>query len=796
MKILDVLQLFLSNKAVASIFHEIDGYHPDGLKAHQFETKTLLGPFLRISPLLISIAAFNYTDGITKSQIRSIDESLQAEHNMSVNRLFSLCDKLVRAGGAAREAFLKLLADIVNKNHLRRGSHADPRKNASDSFMINLSLILVKFAQPFLATLNPKMLEKIDIHYLSQRNKLLDLTEETKINSTIQEYDENYTDDKLTDKPLNFISDCFYLLLAYIHYGIGGIYISADRVKSGVKQLTEQLKKVEDMLQKAGSQAQTNPLMKMMIETKVNPLKKELHNLKAMKCAIEMFATNRNTQLEVFDIIIGSVTFFMKLVDPTHKYPSAPLQIPLRNMDDDVDKLDDIEYLRSISPVPFKYYPEMFIEGIVNYCHYISRYNNNPMFQNEEKLNKFVEFSITILRCPELVSNPHLKARLTEVLFFGSLPLQNGRDGYMMDIFNNNTKVKKNLMISLLDFYVMVEKTGASSQFYDKFNTRYHISFILEQLWKFDFFKDDLKRIAQKLQTFFVRLIARMLNDTTYLLDESLNHLHIIGSCQREIASRANGNPPSNDDSDEDLQAKLADSERIAKSFVQLTNKTILLFNLFTEETPRSFTIVEIVDRLAGMLNYNLVALVGPKYNELKVKDPEAYQFKPSELLFQLSSIFINLSNEQPFVDAVARDQRSFDPECFKRAIKILYKVGKVPGPEFETKLIGFVERAEQVQKEDEEEEMELGDIPDDFLDPLMYTLMKDPVKLPHSKISMDRSVLKAHLMNDPTDPFNRTPLKLEDVDDDVELKEKIQAFIKERKAALKQDKDGDVVMK
>ncbi|GMG40316.1 unnamed protein product [Ambrosiozyma monospora] len=403
MKILDVLQLFLSNKAVASIFHEIDGYHPDGLKAHQFETKTLLGPFLRISPLLTSIAAFNYTDGITKSQTRSIDESLQAEHTMSANRLFSLCDKLVRAGGAARQAFLKLLADIVNKNHLRRGSHADPRKNASDSFMINLTLILVKFAQPFLATLNPKMLEKIDIHYLSQRNKLLDLTEETKINSTIQEYDEHYTDDKLTDKPLNFISDCFYLLLAYIHYGIGGIYISADRVKSGVKQLTEQLKKVEAMLQKAGSQAQTNPLMKIMIETKVNPLKKELHNLKAMKCAIEMFASNRNMQMEVFDIIIGSVTFFMKLVDPTHKYPSVPFQIPLRNMDDDVDKLDDIEYLRSISPVPFKYYPEMFIEGIVNYCHYISKYGNNPMFQNEEKLNKFVEFSITILRCPELV---------------------------------------------------------------------------------------------------------------------------------------------------------------------------------------------------------------------------------------------------------------------------------------------------------------------------------------------------------------------------------------------------------
>ncbi|GMF58575.1 unnamed protein product [[Candida] boidinii] len=87
---------------------------------------------------------------------------------------------------------------------------------------------------------------------------------------------------------------------------------------------------------------------------------------------------------------------------------------------------------------------------------------------------------------------------------------------------------------------------------------------------------------------------------------------------------------------------------------------------------------------------------------------------------------------------------------------------------------------------------MELGDdIPDEFLDPLMFTIMKDPVKLPHSKVSMDRSVLKAHLMNDPTDPFNRTPLKLEDVEDDEELKLKIETFKKEKKSSKINNNDS-----
>ncbi len=45
-----------------------------------------------------------------------------------------------------------------------------------------------------------------------------------------------------------------------------------------------------------------------------------------------------------------------------------------------------------------------------------------------------------------------------------------------------------------------------------------------------------------------------------------------------------------------------------------------------------------------------------------------------------------------------------------------------------------------------------------------MFTLMEDPVFLPTSKISIDRSTIRSHLLSDPNDPFNRAPLKIEDV--------------------------------
>ena len=48
--------------------------------------------------------------------------------------------------------------------------------------------------------------------------------------------------------------------------------------------------------------------------------------------------------------------------------------------------------------------------------------------------------------------------------------------------------------------------------------------------------------------------------------------------------------------------------------------------------------------------------------------------------------------------------------------------------------------------------------------DPLMATLMEDPVILPSSRQIVDLATIRSHLLSDPHDPFNRVPLKIEDV--------------------------------
>ena len=78
-------------------------------------------------------------------------------------------------------------------------------------------------------------------------------------------------------------------------------------------------------------------------------------------------------------------------------------------------------------------------------------------------------------------------------------------------------------------------------------------------------------------------------------------------------------------------------------------------------------------------------------------------------------------------------------------------------------------------------QEVELGDIPDDFLDPLLCGLMTDPVKLP-SGVVVDRAVISQHLLNDSIDPFSRQHLTVAMLEPDVELKARIDAWLQEKR--------------
>jgi ubiquitin conjugation factor E4 B len=95
----------------------------------------------------------------------------------------------------------------------------------------------------------------------------------------------------------------------------------------------------------------------------------------------------------------------------------------------------------------------------------------------------------------------------------------------------NYTYIERYLISSLMKFYADVERTGASSEFYDKFQIRYHISMIFKNLWPQPKYQAEFVN-ESKTGRQFVKFINMLINDTTYLLDESLDTLKRIHEIQ------------------------------------------------------------------------------------------------------------------------------------------------------------------------------------------------------------------------------------------------------------------------
>ena len=278
---------------------------------------------------------------------------------------------------------------------------------------------------------------------------------------------------------------------------------------------------------------------------------------------------------------------------------------------------------------------------------------------------------------------------------------------------------------------------------------------------------------------FFVRFVNLLLNDVTYVLDESFDSFNKIHDLQKQLNSpdAAQMDPTVKQEKEEALLA----AQGKAKSYMNLTNETVDMLKLFTEALADSFTMSEIVQRLADMLDYNLDAMAGPKRLNLKIANPQEYGFNPKQLLSALVDVYLNLRDKESFQLAVARDGRSYKPENFENASAIMSRYALKSTTDINT-WNKFAATVKEVKEVDDQEEEDLGEIPDEFLDPLMYSLMSDPVILPSSKVSIDRATIRSHLLSDPNDPFNREPLKIEQVIPNSELKEQIENFKAEKK--------------
>lgn len=198
--------------------------------------------------------------------------------------------------------------------------------------------------------------------------------------------------------------------------------------------------------------------------------------------------------------------------------------------------------------------------------------------------------------------------------------------------------------------------------------------------------------------------------------------------------------------------------------------------------TLETFLLEELCPRLVGMLLHVLTKLVGSRGLELKVDNPSQYEFRPKEMLRDLCAIFSLFATSEVFQTECAR--AGCEPSLLRTALKTCRRLNLLTGESmvaFES-LPGLVEAA--LQRVNQDEKL-MADAPDEFLDEILSTYMKDPVVLPSGHF-VDRSTITQHLLNDPIDPFSREAMTIDDVKPAVDLKAKMTAWLEEKRSGQK----------
>ncbi|RYO32761.1 Ubiquitin conjugation factor [Alternaria arborescens] len=741
-----ILRVFVRFPPLVAALAQSETFLPANIEAQHIETHSFLGPFFRLSPMQAEVA-MNYFAGssaVDKGLIANAQRAVRMTLQTHQEELLDITNTFIK-NKESREKMLDWLALTVNKNHMRRAMQVDKKKVSSDGFMVNVTVILDRLCEPFMDATFAKI-DRIDIDYL-RRSPRVDIQDETKINADQKTSDEFYS--TKASGTNNFISEVFFLTVAAHHYGLEAANTKLSTLQKDVKWLEKELVKLEP----ERSKYMTSQAQLAIFDNHVKKMKDQIERGKCSILAIQGVLLDETMQARSMQLMRYVIVWLLRIASPGTSFPKSELQLPLPKE----------------QPVEFKCLPEYFVEDIVGNFKFITRYM--PHIITTTQCEELVKICIAFLRSSEYIKNPYLKSGLVTILFHGVWGIPGRPKGVLGDTLFAHDFAMKHLLHALMKFYIECESTGTHTQFFDKFNIRYEIFQVIKCIWPNPIYREHLATEARVNLDFFVQFVNLLLNDVTFVLDESFTAFKEIHDLSRELK---NAPASMEQTARQEQEEKLASAQGKAKSYMQLTNETVAMLKLFTEALADSFTKKEVVVRLAHMLDYNLEALVGPKKSQLKVENPEEYGWNPRNMLAEVTDVYLNLESKQSFIDAVATDGRSYREEYMTEAYKILQRF-KLKSPEQMEQWQSMSDRIKEAKAQADMVEADLGEIPDQYLDPILASLMEDPVTLPVSKQIVDRGTIQAHLLSDPHDPFNRTPLKIEDVIPNDELREEIQ---------------------
>ncbi|XP_070562106.1 ubiquitin conjugation factor E4 B-like isoform X2 [Ptychodera flava] len=717
-------------------------------EGREFQRLSLLGNFFGLSVFAEDdnkvVDKFFSGPMSNDNTVKLINASLQNSLETVRSELFKVLHSVL-VNSDSRENGLSYIAAAINRNQKKSQMQADDSLLCNDGFMLNCLYVLQQLSLKI-------KLDKVDPMYLHHPKCRLDVSQDSRLKATspeVTEWRKKLNEDPSIWTDPKFTTECYYLTLHCHHLALLPCTRHYSRRLRALRELGRMIEELQSQ-ESTWRYTSTDKRNRQLIEKWRSQQKKLLRSKMCSDAGLLDESLMRRSLT-----FYGSVVKF--LTNVMTKQTGQEITLPLPQE----------------VPMEFATLPDYYAEDIAEFLLFIL--HHMPQVLDDTYLPDIVLFIVLIVCSPNYLSNPYLVAKFVELLFVVNPAIQD-RTRHVHDMIVNQPLGAIHLAPALMRFYTDVESTGSSNEFYDKFSIRYHISVIFKSLWNMPLHRQAIVTESNSGKD-FVRFVNMLMNDTTFLLDESLDCLKRIHEVQ-EIMKKEEWKRMTQDEQQEKRQ-QLSTDERQVRSYLTLAGETLDMFHYLTRTIQEPFLRPELASRLAAMLNFNLQQLCGKKCNDLKVENKEKYGFEPKKLLNQLTDIYLHLDCRK-FAEAIAADERSYRKEVFDDAVSVMTRAVIKAESEIK-KFRDLANLVEEIVISNMKRDIDFEDAPDEFKDPLMDTLMTDPVLLPPSGSVMDRPIIERHLLNSSTDPFNRQPLTSEELVSMPELKQKIQQWMKQK---------------
>ena len=252
----------------------------------------------------------------------------------------------------------------------------------------------------------------------------------------------------------------------------------------------------------------------------------------------------------------------------------------------------------------------------------------------------------------------------------------------------------------------------------------------------------------------------------------------------RQLNSRQNGTGNYADEEPETIDFT-KDSQAIGCNFMVIFSGILeRLIKMIMHKRLDCIFGIATRDKFTMTILFSINEMVGEKRNELKVRDFNG--FDAIKTLLTLYELFTLSYPSKDFRKSVINETRFLNFGYLRKMAYILYEKKKAL---LNQEYINFTNHIHELEESFKlNNELDLDEIPDEFLDPIMGTLIDDPVMLPECETIMNRDIIYRHVLAERNNPFNRKELSISDLEAFnalEEIKEKISEFNKKKSETL-----------